>query len=115
MHEASITDSVMATVLDTIAHEGIEQPVTAVHLKVGVCQGIVPDSMEFFFDMAKVGTLLEGARLVVETQGVVARCNECKAEHVLDAPVLYCPECGSPMEMICGDEILITSIEVADE
>ncbi len=115
MHEASITDSIMKSVLDTLDTENVSGNVTAVHLTTGVCQGLIPESMQMFFDMAKPGTRLENAELVVHSQNMVAHCPECGCDHELDGPVLFCPDCGSPMELIKGNEIIITSIEVDDE
>ena len=115
MHEASITDSIISSVLNTLDKEGVQGSVTAVHLTTGVCQGLIPESMQMFFDMVKPGTRLEKADLVITSQLMVAHCADCDADHTLDGPVLFCPDCGSPMELIKGNEIIITSIEVEDE
>ena len=114
MHEASITQSIVDTVLNTIALEKVTGCVTAINLTVGVCQGLIPESMQMFFDMAKPGTPLEHAKLIVETQAMVARCPKCETEHNLDIPVMYCPNCEQPMELIKGREIIISSIEVEE-
>ena len=95
--------------------EGIEGNVVAVHLTTGVCQGLIPESMQMFFDMVKPGTLLENSELIINSQKMVAHCPKCNVDHELDGPVLFCPDCGSPMELIKGNEIIITSIEVDDE
>jgi len=114
MHEASITESIITTVLKTVAAEGLDGPVTAVHITVGVTQGLVPESMQFFFDMEKPGTPLEQADLIVTVQGMVAQCPACNTEHELDIPIMYCPDCGAVMSLVKGDEIIITGIEVMD-
>ena len=114
MHEGSITSSIIETVLDTLDSEGFDGPVESVHITVGVCQGLVPESMQMFFDMEKPGTRLENAELKVAVQGIVARCPVCEREHELDVAVMYCPDCGAPMDMVRGDEIIITEIEVID-
>ena len=93
----------------------MKETVIAVHVTVGVCQGMVPESMQMFFDMEKPGTPLENAELVVTAQRMMAHCPKCKTEHELDIPVMYCPDCGQPMDLIKGNEILISSIEVEDE
>ena len=114
MHEGSITSSIIETVFDTLDAEGLDGPVESVHITVGVCQGLVPESMRMFFDMEKPGTRLDGAELIVTVQGIVARCPACEREHELEIAVMYCPDCGTPMDMIKGDEILINEIEVLD-
>jgi len=115
MHEAAITQSIITSVLDTVAKEKVTGIVTSVNITVGVCQGLVPESMQMFFDIEKPGTPLENAELVVNIQSMVARCNECDTEHNLDIPVMYCPDCGKPMELIKGREIIISSIEVEND
>ena len=67
-----------------------------------------------FFNMEKPNTLLKNADLVINVQGTVASCPKCKTEHNLDIPVMFCPDCGEPMNLIKGNEILISSIEVED-
>ena len=114
MHEAAVTESIIASVAETLKDEGITDGVIAVNVTVGVCQGIVGDSMQFYFDLMKPGTPLEGAELIVEEEGMSARCNDCGHECELDLPVLLCTECGGAMTMTGGRDIIITSIEVED-
>ncbi len=115
MHEAAITHSIVTSVLQSVADENISGYVTHVYVTVGVTQGIVPDSMQMYFDMEKQNTILEKAELIIETQGIVGRCTECGKEHELHMPIMYCPDCASPMELIKGNEIIISSIEVEHE
>ena len=114
MHEASITQSIIDSVLDTIETQGIKGNVIAVNLTVGVCQGLVPESMQMYFDMIKQSTPLNKAELLVSLQKMTARCLKCEKEHNLDIPVMYCPDCGETMELIHGKEIIISSIEVEE-
>jgi len=114
MHEASITQSVIDTVLNALESEGIQETVAVVNVIVGVSQGIVPESMQLFFDMQKPGTPLENAELVVTVQKMVAHCPQCDTDRELDIPVMFCGECGSAMTLIKGNEIQVTSIEVEE-
>ena len=114
MHEASITQSIMDSSLATVGEEHITGYVTAVHVTVGVCQGLVPDSMVMYFDMMKTGTPLENADLAVSVQKMAAHCPACDTGHDLEVPVMYCPDCGTPMSLTKGNEIIITAIEVEE-
>jgi len=114
MHEGSITQSIIDSVLNTIAAEKVTGEVKAVNVTVGVCQGLIPESMQMFFDMGKPDTPLENAELIINVQKMVAGCPECDTEHDLDIPVMFCPDCGEPMNLIKGNEILISSIEVEE-
>ena len=115
MHEASITESIMDAAIAEVEKDGITGRVVKVNVTTGVCQGLIPESMQMFYDMEKPGTPLEGSELVITVQPMVARCPACGADHELDIPVMFCPDCGGTMELIKGKEILITSIEVEDE
>lgn len=115
MHEASITESIMTAALADLEKSGVTGRVTAVHVTTGVCQGLIPESMQMFYDMEKPGTPLENSELVITVQPMVAHCPACDTDHELDIPVMYCPECGTTMDLVKGKEILITSIEVEDE
>ncbi len=112
MHEGYITQSIIDSVLNTIADEKVTGEVKTVNVTVGVCQGMIPESMQMFFDMEKPDTLLENAELIINLQRMVARCSKCGTDHGLETPVLFCPDCGEPMNLIKGNEIIISSIEI---
>ena len=115
MHEASITESIMNAVITELEKGGVTGKVRTVNVTTGVCQGLIPESMQMFYDMEKPGTVLEESELVITLQPMVARCPACGTDRELDIPVMFCPDCGGTMELIKGKEILITSIEVEDE
>jgi hydrogenase nickel incorporation protein HypA/HybF len=112
MHEGSIAESIIDSVTETVEEQSPGASVREVHLLIGVAQGVVPESLQFFFDEMKADTPLAQAALHIETQPIVGRCASCDADHTLDMPVMYCPVCGAPMEMAKGNEIMITAIEV---
>jgi hydrogenase nickel incorporation protein HypA/HybF len=75
----------------------------------------VPEAMQMFFDAFKPDTPLAEARLEVELQGMVAHCAACTKDFELAEPIMFCPECGRPMEMLRGKEILLNAIEVEND
>jgi len=114
MHEAAITKSIVDTVLSTIAEKKVTGTIKSVYITAGICQSLIPESMQMYFDMEKSGTPLKNAELIVKTQGMVAYCKKCNTEHELDIPIMYCPDCGEPMKLIKGNEIILSSIEVEE-
>jgi hydrogenase nickel incorporation protein HypA/HybF len=114
MHEASLAQSVVTTVLKLIEDGQVCGEVKEVHMTIGVCQGVVPESLTMFFDMAKEGTSLEHAELHVVSQGIVAHCDQCYTDYNLEIPNMFCPVCGKTMSLTKGNEILITAIEVEE-
>ncbi|EKF24402.1 hydrogenase expression/synthesis hypA family protein [Mycolicibacterium hassiacum DSM 44199] len=111
MHELSICHSMIGIVQKHAAG----RPVRAVHVQVGAMRQIVPDTLSYCWTLVTESSELAGAELRVEQVPAKIRCSGCGREHVLDAPVLACPDCaGQPVELIQGDEFLITTLELAE-
>ena len=90
--------------------------VEKVNLKVGKMAAIVPDSLQFCFEIAAKDSLLSGAALNIEEVPVRARCKECDSVWTIDEPVFKCQQCSSgQIDIISGRELNIESIEIADE
>jgi hydrogenase nickel incorporation protein HypA/HybF len=62
VHELALTQSLV----DLVAERTVGRRVVAVHLRVGESSGVVPEALEFCFDVVAAGGPLEGARLVVD-------------------------------------------------
>lgn len=108
MHELAIAESVVSSVL-----ERVDGPVSVVRLRVGRLAGVVPDALTFCFELATVGTALEGATLEIEERPGRAHCRTCEQDFSLEDPFLLC-SCGSAdVELLSGRELSVTSVEVA--
>ena len=109
MHELAITQSVV----DTVLRRTGTQPVTVVRLKVGRLTGVIPEAMQFCFELTVEGTPLAGAALQIEQPAGRARCRACDDEFELPDLILLCP-CGSAdVEVLNGRELEVTSVDVA--
>lgn len=113
MHELSIAVSLVEIASEEAARHGAEA-VDTVFLKVGALSGVVCDALTFSFDVATAGTLLEGARLAIETVPVVAFCTRCETEKQLpDGHTFLCPDCDTPTpEIRQGRELEMTGLEI---
>jgi hydrogenase nickel incorporation protein HypA/HybF len=111
MHELSIADAIV-----TIAsRHAAGRKVTCVEVKVGHLRQVVPDSLEFAFELITAGTELEGAELALEEVQARVRCKACAAETVLKEFPAHCGTCGAlDVEVTAGEELLVVSIEVED-
>lgn len=109
MHELSIARNVVSIVCEHAAG----QRVTRVRLEIGRLSGVMPDAIEFCFDVCTQGTAAQGAALeVVEVPGR-GRCEGCGAEVPLEAPIGLCPECGAArLRLIAGEELKIVEMGV---
>ena len=112
MHELSIADAVV-----TIAREHARgRRVSAVDVRIGRLRQVVPDALEFAFELVAAGTEVEGAELRVEHVPVRVRCARCAAESEAPEFPLACAECGSlDVEVVAGDELLVESLDIEEE
>lgn len=112
MHELSIATAIVARADEFARAEGTET-VSAVTVRVGELAGVVPDALSFAFEMAREGTALAGARLVVEQVTAHAYCVPCDQEFPVGMPPFFwCPHCDRPsQDLRSGRELEITGIE----
>ncbi len=116
MHELAIA----LNIVEVAAERASPFPgsrVEAVHLRLGPLAGVAKDALLFSFDAASRGTVLEGARLVIEEVPVAVFCVRCRTERVVGDQVrLRCPVCGTPAaEVTRGRELELTALEVSDD
>ncbi|HYB29146.1 MAG TPA: hydrogenase maturation nickel metallochaperone HypA [Solirubrobacteraceae bacterium] len=111
MHELSLSSAIVNTVVKHA--EG--RRVTVVELRVGKFRQVVPDTLEFYFEIVARGTVCEGARLVQEVIDVRLRCKKCGHEWEIEIPAFRCPQCtGGDVEIASGNEFEVEAIEVEE-
>ena len=112
MHELSIADAIVAIACD----HAQGRRVTTVEVKIGRLRQVVPDALEFAFELVAAGTHVEGARLAVEHVAPRVRCGRCEIESDVSAFPLACPTCGRlDVDVVAGGELLVESLELEDE
>lgn len=112
MHELSIASAVVATA----EKHADGRAVAVVTVRAGGLRQVVPESLDFYFDIVARGTACEGARLELEVVPVTLRCRSCGNGWSPDAPGFRCPACGEgAAEVVSGDELEVESIEIANE
>ncbi|RNC70674.1 MAG: hydrogenase maturation nickel metallochaperone HypA [Desulfuromonadales bacterium] len=109
MHEMSITQSVV----DICEKSAEGRRVLSVVLEIGELSGVVPDAVEFCFEACTSGTLLEGAKLVIERVPGVGRCPSCGKESPVRSYFDPCPGCGAyGVRVVAGEELRVKEVEV---
>jgi len=112
MHELSIALSI----LDLAAEEAERQGggrVVAIHLRVGPLSGVVAAALRSAYELAREGTPLAEAQLVVEEVPFVVYCPACAAERLPPAVQLSCPVCGTPTpQVVRGRELELVALEI---
>jgi hydrogenase nickel incorporation protein HypA/HybF len=109
MHELAITESLV----DAVTARLPGQRVTCVRLEIGALSGVVAESVRFCFDLVTEGTCLEGAALEIAQPRAQCDCRSCGTQFEPDGPIALCP-CGSAdVTVLTGQQLTITSVQVA--
>jgi hydrogenase nickel incorporation protein HypA/HybF len=113
MHELSIALSILEFATDEAERQG-GGAVTAVHLRLGPLSGVVEEALRSAYDLAREGTSLGQARLVIEEVPLVIYCSVCSAERTLSTALqLGCPACGTlTPNVVRGRELEIVALEI---
>jgi hydrogenase nickel incorporation protein HypA/HybF len=110
MHELAISRAI----LDTAVDRAQGRRVTRVSVTIGALRQVVPDSLEFYFEIVSRGTLCEGASLRPRPLPARLRC-ACGEQWELADVSFRCPRCaGAQVTVLSGDELLVDSIEVEE-
>ena len=112
MHELSIALSILDAAEEEMCHR--TGRVAAVHLKLGRFCGIVKEALLSSFEMAREGTALARAELVIEEIPLVLHCPACAADGTPTSLYeLRCPICGEPTnEIVSGRELEVRALEI---
>ncbi|WP_299557661.1 hydrogenase maturation nickel metallochaperone HypA [uncultured Mycolicibacterium sp.] len=111
MHELSICNAMIGIVQKHAAG----REVRTVRVRIGAMRQIVPDTLAYCWSLVTESSELAGSQLEIERIPAKIRCGTCGREQVLDEFVLACSTCpGSRVDLVEGDEFLITSLELAE-
>ena len=108
MHELGITQEVV----EIVRRRAQGRRVRRVRLEIGRLTAVLPDAVQFCFDLCCDGTEVADAKLEIVEIPARARCRSCSTETVRDGPFGLCP-CGScDLEWLTGDELWVCEIEI---
>jgi hydrogenase nickel incorporation protein HypA/HybF len=111
VHELSLSGAIVNTVVKHAAG----RPVSSVHMRVGGLRQVVPDTLDFYFEIVARGTVCEGAQLEQELIPARLRCAGCENEWEIEFPVFRCEGCGAAdVEILSGNEFEVESIDVEE-
>jgi hydrogenase nickel incorporation protein HypA/HybF len=112
MHELSQSKAIVGT---AVKHARGRR-VTSVNMQIGRMRQVVPESLEFYFDVAAKGTACEGAILNQTVLPARLHCRACNLEWTLELPDFRCPTCGgTEFDVVSGTELEVESIEIEEE
>jgi hydrogenase nickel incorporation protein HypA/HybF len=113
MHELSIALSILDLAAEEAERRGGVQ-VHGIHLRLGPLSGVVKEALLSSFDIAREGSPLAQAQLVIEETPLLAHCPTCKATRaVVSVQQLCCAECGTPTPRLqSGRELEVIALEI---
>jgi hydrogenase nickel incorporation protein HypA/HybF len=113
MHELSLMEATLAIALEQ-AHQHHADHIHRLVLRIGALSGVVPDALEFAFDVVTQGTMAEGASLDIESVPTTCYCNDCQTSFQPNDYIFECPTCGGiSSQILSGKEIELSSLELS--
>ena len=111
MHELALAEGILEVVLDVAQ----DRPVKRVHLHVGALHAVVPESLQFSFQVAAQDTPAAAAALSIDQVHAVFQCNQCGEVTNIKTPPYNCRSCGSSdVAISAGDELVVDAVELED-
>jgi hydrogenase nickel incorporation protein HypA/HybF len=115
MHEVGIMQSALEIAFAHAERQG-GRSIHRIGLRVGALSGVVPDALEFAFEVLKRETSASEACLEVETVPLQAYCPDCKREFTADGFFIACPDCDRmDVEIRQGRELEVAYVELSAE
>ncbi len=110
MHELALAQAIV----DTVRRRAEGRTVEHVAVRVGFLRQVVPDSLQFSWEMLTDSTDLADCPLAIEHVPAVIECRRCGVTNTLDLPVLVCPSCETAdVDLVSGEEFLVATMDVA--
>jgi hydrogenase nickel incorporation protein HypA/HybF len=112
MHEMSIALNILNIAVESAAKEKATQ-INQIEIAVGRLSGVLVDSLEFCFDVAKRDTIAHQAELKIIDIAGKGECLSCETEINIESLFAPCPSCaGINIDIMQGKELSIKSINV---
>jgi hydrogenase nickel incorporation protein HypA/HybF len=112
MHEMALTESLVEIAVEEARRQAARR-VLKIRLDVGALSHAEPEALAFCFEAVAVGTIAEGAALLIERPAGVGWCEDCAKSVSLSERFSACPECGGyRVKMTAGDEFRIRELEI---
>ncbi|MDQ6782254.1 MAG: hydrogenase maturation nickel metallochaperone HypA [Actinomycetota bacterium] len=108
MHELALCEAIA----ETVARHADGRAVERVEVRIGHFRQVVPDSLQFSWELLTEGTDLTGCELIIDHVPAVITCMACGAQTTLDLPIMLCRTCDSTdVTLVSGEEFQIASID----
>jgi hydrogenase nickel incorporation protein HypA/HybF len=111
MHEVGIAKEAVDTAIEHAVKAGGSR-VLKIKLRIGALSGVVPEALEFAFEVVTQGTAAEGAQFEYEWVPVRCHCSSCDKDFEPAGYVYDCPDCGAlSWDVLAGRELDLVTVE----
>lgn len=112
MHEVSLMQNTLDIAIANARKNGANK-IERLTINIGELSGVIPEALEFAFEVLIQGTIAEDAQLEIKTVGVVCYCPKCDRTFTPKNYIYQCPECQQvSTHILTGRELKLTSIIV---
>ncbi len=113
MHELSVALGIVRIAEEELSKSSA-QSIELIELEIGELAGIELDSLEYVWEAAVRGTVLENAEKKIYRIGGRGVCLDCDAEFELEQYFDSCPNCNSFLKQILqGKELRVKALQVS--
>lgn len=119
MHELSMADAIIKTILD-VAEKNEAEEIIEVTIEIGKLTMINPEQLKFLLDVLSEDTLLQDSKINIDEINVEIECNLCdykgstdldNSDHYL--ALVVCPQCGErDLQVTAGRECNVKTIKI---
>ncbi|HOF88283.1 MAG TPA: hydrogenase maturation nickel metallochaperone HypA [Armatimonadota bacterium] len=114
MHEFAIGEALVSAVLSELA--AVQPPparLTRVRVVVGAMRQVVPEYLEFAYEVLTQETPAAGSALEIRALPITVRCHACHWEGTVELGVFLCGACGAAdLAPLTGMELYLDQLEV---
>jgi hydrogenase nickel incorporation protein HypA/HybF len=112
VHEIGLAEAI----LEAVEKRAEGRPVTRAKVRAGALLRVVEPAMDQAFHLVTEGTIAEGAAIDLVVTPAQISCRSCGHQDDALDPLALCPACGGgDVDLTGGDELVLESIEIAQE
>lgn len=113
MHEVSMMQNTLDIAIAQARQNNAIQ-IDCLTMNIGKLSGVIPEAIEFAFEVLSKNTIAENARLEIKTIPVVCHCQKCDRNFQPEAYVYQCPQCQKiSSDILQGRELELVSVVVS--
>ncbi|RMF22321.1 MAG: hydrogenase maturation nickel metallochaperone HypA [Cyanobacteria bacterium J083] len=110
MHEVSLMQNALNMAIEQ-AKQNKAQKISHLCLNIGQLSGVIPEALEFAFEILVQGTIAENAQLEIRTIPVVCYCQKCDRQFQANDFIYECPQCQQiSSNIVSGRELELASL-----